>query len=129
MKILNERLKELRKQLGLTLEEFGKRVGITRSAVGRIEKGERAVTEQMLISVCREFNVSESWFRTGEGEMFVEMDLEDELMQWAGTVLAAEPDDFKKRFIRMLSKLSENEWELLAKMATELVESSEKSGR
>lgn len=123
---MNERLKELRKQLGLTLEEFGKRVGITRSAVGRIEKGERAVTEQMFISVCREFNVNESWLRTGEGEMFAEMDLEDELMQWAGKVLATEPDSFKKRFVRMLSKLSEDEWDLLAKMATELVNDTEK---
>ena len=67
-------------------------------------------------------NVSEYWLRTGEGEMFIEMDLEDELMQWAGNVLAAEPDSFKKRFVRMLSKLSDDEWELLAKMAQELVD-------
>ena len=52
--------------------------------------------------------------------MFIEMDLEDELMQWAGTVLSSESDSFKKRFVRMLSKLSEDEWDLLAKMAQEL---------
>ena len=118
---MNKRLKELRNKLGLTLEQFGKRVGITRSAVGRIEKGERSVTEQMFLAVCREFNVNESWLRNGEGEMFKEMDLEDELMQWAGKTLSSESDDFKKRFVRMLSKLSVDEWDLLAKMATELV--------
>jgi len=62
---LNERIKKIRKYYGLTLEAFGKRVGITRSAVGRIEKGERKVTEQMILSICREFNVNEDWFRNG----------------------------------------------------------------
>lgn len=67
---MNERMKELRKTLGLTLEEFGKRVGVTRSAVGRIEKGERNVTEQMALSVCREFRVDYYWLTEGIGEMF-----------------------------------------------------------
>ncbi len=87
----------------------------------------RTPTNAVILSICREFNVNETWLRTGEGEIFAEMDLEDELMQWAGTILAAKPDDFRKRFVRMLSRLSENEWELLAKMVTELVENPEKA--
>lgn len=67
---MNERIKELRKHLNLTLEEFGKKVGVTKAAIGRIEKGERSVTDQMFLSICREFNVNEEWLRTGEGEMF-----------------------------------------------------------
>lgn len=68
---MNERLRLLRKTLDLTLEEFGKRVGVTRSAIGRIEKGERNVTEQMAKSICREFRVNYFWLTEGEGEMFV----------------------------------------------------------
>lgn len=67
---MNERIKELRKHLGLTLEEFGKRLGVTRSAIGHLERGERTLTDQMFLSICREFNVNEEWLRTGEGEMF-----------------------------------------------------------
>ncbi|MBM6667507.1 helix-turn-helix transcriptional regulator [Lacrimispora saccharolytica] len=67
---MNERIRELRKHLNLTLEEFGKKVGVTKAAIGRIEKGERSVTDQMFLSICREFNVNEEWLRTGEGEMF-----------------------------------------------------------
>ena len=67
---MNERIKELRKHLGLTLEEFGKRLGVTRSAIGHLERGERTLTDQMFLSICREFNVNENWLRTGEGEMF-----------------------------------------------------------
>ena len=67
---MNERLKLLRNTLGITLEEFGKRVGVTRSAIGRIEKGERKVTEQMALSICREFHVNYFWLTEGKGDMF-----------------------------------------------------------
>ncbi len=69
--ILNERVKELRDFLGLTMEKFGERVGVKKSAINKIEKGNNSVTDQMIKSICREFGVSEEWLRTGEGEMFV----------------------------------------------------------
>lgn len=84
---MNERLKELRSVLGITLEEFGKKVGITRSAVGRLEKGERNLTEQMIISICREFDVSEEWLRTGEGDMFERLTDQQKVMKYAGLLL------------------------------------------
>ena len=68
---MNERIKELRKYLGLTLEKFGERIGVTKVAISNIEKGNRNVTEQMFKSVCREFNVSEQWLRNGTGSIFV----------------------------------------------------------
>jgi transcriptional regulator with XRE-family HTH domain len=68
----NERLGILRKKLDLTLEKFGEKIGVTGSAVGNIEKGRRALTEQVVKSVVREFNVNEDWLRTGVGEMFIE---------------------------------------------------------
>lgn len=67
---MNERLKLLRSTLGITLEEFGKKVGVTRSAIGRIEKGERNITEQMALAICREFRVNYYWLTQGVGEMF-----------------------------------------------------------
>lgn len=68
---MNERVKELRKALGLTLDKFGERLGVTKQTVSRIENGINNVTDQMFKSICREFNVREEWLRTGEGEMFV----------------------------------------------------------
>ncbi len=66
----NERVRELRLHEGLTMEAFGNRVGVSRSAISNIESGNRAVTDQMLHSICREFRVNEQWLRIGEGEMF-----------------------------------------------------------
>lgn len=65
-----DRIKELRKSLNLTLEEFGKRIGITKPTVSRIENNQSSVTTQVFTAICREFSVSEDWLRTGEGEMF-----------------------------------------------------------
>lgn len=68
---MNERIRELRKTLGLTMEEFGKRIGIKKSSISLIENGKNGTTDQTVLSICREFNVNEQWLRTGEGEMFL----------------------------------------------------------
>ena len=68
---MNERIKELRKNLKLTMKKFGERIGVSEGAVSNIENGNRNVTEQMFKSVCREFNVSEQWLRNGTGSIFV----------------------------------------------------------
>lgn len=67
---MNERIKELRKTLGLTLDKFGERLGVTKMTISRIENGVNNVTDQMFKSICREFNVNENWLLTGNGEMF-----------------------------------------------------------
>lgn len=68
---MNERIKQVRKFLKLNQDEFGKRLGVTATAISKIENSERGLTEQMILSVCRVFNVNEDWLRNGIGEMFV----------------------------------------------------------
>ena len=68
--MIGERIKELRKSLGLTLEEFGKKLGVGKSAISNIENGSRNLTDQMALSIRREFNVREEWLRDGTGDMF-----------------------------------------------------------
>lgn len=119
---MNERIRQLRKSLGLTLEEFGAKVGVGKTAISNIENGKRNLTEQMFKSICREWNVNEEWLRTGEGEMFVEMDKEDLLMQWAGKMLGDETDSFKRNFVKVLMSLTESEWKFLEDKARELLD-------
>lgn len=68
-----ERIREIRKTLDMTLEKFGGRLGVTKVAISNIEKGNRNLTDQMIKSICREFNVNEDWLRTGVGEMFSDL--------------------------------------------------------
>lgn len=65
-----ERVREIRKYLGLTLEQFGEKLGVQRSAVSKIERGERGLTDQMVKSICREYNVNYDYLMYGDGEMF-----------------------------------------------------------
>lgn len=94
---MNERIKELRKTLGLTLEKFGERLGVKKTAISKIERGENNLTEQMFKSICREFNVSEEWLRNGSGEMFIIP--EDELNS----------EQLRQRIMGALSIMSESD--------------------
>ena len=67
-----ERVKAIRKELGLTLEKFGEKVGVGKTAISRIENGSNGLTEQMAKSICREFDVDYFWLTEGKGEMFIE---------------------------------------------------------
>lgn len=69
---MNERIKEVRQYFKLTLEEFGRRIGMTKSGLSKVERGENGTTEQTITSICREFNVNETWLRTGAGSMLDE---------------------------------------------------------
>lgn len=68
-----ERVKEVRKTLGLTLEKFGQKLGVTKAALSAIENGRRGLTEQMTISICREYNVNYDYLTYGDGEMFEDL--------------------------------------------------------
>ena len=68
---MNNRLKELRKNyLNITLEQFGKKIGVAKSTLSNIENGRFGATELMIKSICREFNVNEDWLRYGTGDVF-----------------------------------------------------------
>lgn len=69
---MNERVKLLRKTLKLSGEKFGEKLGVQRNAISQIETGKNNLSEQMLLAICREYNVNEEWLRTGSGEMFIE---------------------------------------------------------
>lgn len=118
-----ERVRVLRKEhLNLTLEKFGKSLGVTKVAISNIENGNRSLTDQMIKSICREFHVSEPWLRSGDGEMFVESSKEDQLMEWAGDVLRDRDEAFRKRFVTMLSQLPPEGWKWLEWMTMKILE-------
>lgn len=68
---MKERLKKLRKELDLTQQEFADRIGISRGNIATYETRDGSPGSSVINLICREFNVSETWLRTGEGEMFL----------------------------------------------------------
>lgn len=122
MKTINARLKALRKELGLSQDEFANRLGFSRGVVANTELGRAEIRPLYLQQVSKEYNVSLSWLETGEGEMFQPMDRDAVIAGFVGGVLASEPDSFKRRLISALATLSEDDWAVLAKLAEQIVE-------
>lgn len=83
---LNERIKKVRKSLDLTQQEFADRLSIKRNTVATYERGKSDPSDAAVVLICKTFNVSETWLRTGEGEMFVpkEEDAWDEVVKRRG---------------------------------------------
>lgn len=113
---MNDRIKKLRKALDLTQREFAERIGMKQNSIALIESGKRNISNQAILSICREYNVNEDWLREGKEPMFIEMSRDEEIAAFVGKTLSEESDTFKKRFISMLSRLSESDWEVLERM-------------
>lgn len=125
-----ERVREIRKALGLTLEKFGNEIGLKKNSISQIENGVNELTEANLMAICREnWNnklVNEEWLRNGEGEMFLPITRDDEIAKLTADLFKEEEDSFKTRLILTLSKLDESEWAVLEKIAKELTKDPKK---
>lgn len=120
---INERVKELRLALDMSGEKFGACIGVSRSAVSKIEKGVVNVTEQMQKSICREFNASEEWLRNGTGEMFNVMSQDEELAYIVGQALPQADEYVKNVFIafgRLSQQFTADDWAIVKKFVDAL---------
>lgn len=122
---MNDRIKELRKALGLSQDEFGRRLGVTRGAVTNIELNKVEPKPLFVDLICREFNVNELWLREGIGEMFQERTRSEELAAFFGDVQAE--SGFKEAFLTVLARLGPEEWALIERKARELAEEIKKA--
>ncbi|MFR4637015.1 MAG: helix-turn-helix domain-containing protein [Faecalibacterium prausnitzii] len=117
---MNERIALVRKSLGLTQEKFAEQVGLSRNFMWMIESGTRAPSDRTISDICREFNVNETWLRTGEGEMFNQITRSEKITSFLTEITEDEGDDFKRRFVEMLAELEPEDWKLLERMAEKL---------
>lgn len=118
---MNERIRELRKIiLNKTQEEFAKKINVSRSNLGNIETGIINVTDRVVTDICKTYNVSEKWLRTGEGTTF-NSSPEIELGYLIGS-LEAEENEFKKKFITFMLKQPDSNWIAIENMILEFNE-------
>lgn len=117
-----ERVKEVRKALGLTLEKFGEKLGVKKNAISQIENGRNSLTDQMQKAICREYGVDYIWLTSGEGEMFVESD--DDFFERIDRIMAGE-NETRKNMFKALLYASDEDIEALARII-ELFSSAKK---
>ena len=114
-----ERIREARNALGLTLEKFGDRLGVTKVAISNLEKGNRNLTEQMTKAICREFNVDYMWLTTGDGEMFIDTD--DDFIERIDRIMAGE-DEARKNLFKFMLELSDEDIAALDRLMKKAIE-------
>ncbi len=106
---MKDRIKELRRALDLTQDEFGGRIGITKSSISTMESGRSNPSEQTLRSMCREFGASYLWLTTGEGSMFENGSDDAALHVMVDRVMASENERVKQIF-KNLGDFTEDDW-------------------
>lgn len=121
----HNRIKEIRLDVGLTMEQFGNRLGVTRSTISRLESGIISVTEQMRLSISREFGISEEWLRNGTGNMYDNIEKSARLMEWAVDIMKEKDDSIKKKVVNLLMSLNESDWDLIAELAKRIKDRTE----
>ena len=122
---MKDRIKALRKELGLSGEKFGERIGVKKAAISKIESGVVGLSDSNILAICREFNVNEEWLRSGTGEMFKDMTLDEEIISFIGEVQWDASNTFKKRFISAIAKLNDEEWKVLEKIIVDMASTVE----
>lgn len=107
---MNERLYQLRTQeLKLSQEEFGSKIGVTRAAISRYESGDRSLSENIILSICRVFRVNYFWLKEGEGEIFsgTPQNVVDEIAEEYNL------DDIDKKIVEKFLELSPDQRKVL----------------
>jgi len=125
---LNKRIKELRKALGLTQQEFADKIGVKRNSMANYETGRNTPIDAIVVSICRIFNVSEEWLRTGQGEMFKQLSQAELAARTVGEALSSDNKFIQSVFIA-LGKLTPAEWQLVEKFVTSVEEELKKDSQ
>lgn len=117
---IGERVKTLRKELGLTLEKFANPIGIHRGSLSAIENDKSGMSDRTLLAICREYGVSEAWLRDGDGEMFVPVTRNEKIARFAGELMKDETPEFRRQIVEILADLNDEQWDALADFAEKL---------
>lgn len=116
-----ERILEIRKSLNLTMDKFGEKLGVQKSAISKIEKDKVNLSDQMAKAICREYNVNYDYLMYGEGEMFSDLPrtVLDELCRQYGL------DNFDRSLVELYIELPEDFRLLLKNKIRDIVKENE----
>jgi transcriptional regulator with XRE-family HTH domain len=119
MESINNRIAWCVKDSGLTKTDFAARINISQSFISRLVSGEKLPSDRTIADICREFNISEVWLRTGEGEPHMERDKDEEFLEIMEKINISD-DDLIKRIIKAYWFLDDDEKAAVKKMIDNL---------
>ncbi len=113
MSELKDRLRELRKSTGLSQTDFALKLGCGRGSIKNLEEGKTDMTPAFADLICRTYGCDRIWLETGDGEMFQEMSVDEQIADFVGGILSDRGDQFQKKVIQILSSLDDEGWKAL----------------
>lgn len=116
---INDRISQIIEDSKLSKTDFAAKIKVSQQYVSKLSK-DGTPSDRTLLDICREFGIRETWLRTGEGDMHITMSRSQEIAEFIGDVLKGETDTFKRRFVAMLARLDESQWEVLEQMVDEI---------
>ena len=121
MNTMNERIEICIKDSGLNKTAFAKKLGVTQPFISKLCSGVSQPSDRTISDICREFNVNETWLRTGEGEMHLPVNRDQAITDFMADILKVSPD-FRTKLVGVLARLSVEEWGMLEHRARELAD-------
>ncbi len=129
---MKDRIRQLRSKLGLKQADFGEKIGVKQGSVAGYESGARSPIDAVINSICREYNVNETWLRTGEGEMFIQLPEEDEVAAYVSDLLEDDGENplyvLIKEIMHTYNETSPKSQEILCEFSGKLLENLKKKG-
>lgn len=129
---MNKRIKELRKALNLTQQDFADSLNIRRGTIANYEIGRNEPIDAVVSLICKEYNVNETWLRTGEGEMFIHIPEEDEVAAYVSDLLEDDGENplyiMIKEIMHTYNEVSPKSQEILREFSGKLLENLKKKG-
>lgn len=120
-----ERIKLLRKALGLTQQEFSDTIKVKRSTLATYESGRNEPIDAVITLICREFDVNEKWLRFGTGEMFIEKTEDEEISEMLADIQLSGSSSFKHRLAVALARLDDDGWKWLEEFVNSIANQSD----
>lgn len=118
---MNNRIKELRKSLGLNQTEFGEGINLSKSQIACYENGSRNVTDRSISDICEKYNVNEEWLRHGIGEMFKPEPEVDELAYLMGMFVANNDESTTRaKIIKAMLSLDDEGWKFIESLVEQI---------
>lgn len=113
---IRDRIAKVRESSEKSQEEFGAILGVTNSTISLLERKKRDPSDRLLRDICREFNINENWLRTGEGEMYNQMDALDTMMIHLGYMMgnaSAQKKAVLAALVEMVYSVPDDKWDYI----------------
>lgn len=120
---MKERIKEIRKNAGLSQSAFAEVLGLSRNMITLVETDRAIFSDRTIKDICREFRVNEEWLRSGVGEMYKPITRNQQIMEFVNSAMEGSEDDIKNFALYLLSNFDSADWEAFARVAKKIKES------